>query len=114
LYVLLKEQVDWATTKGFWLTAAGTVWKPNVRKCVAKAAAWQKAVDRGMFYVAAEKVGTKHTAGNYWPWTDYFPECRWIRELWRTHKLTHAKTLEYGLKTRVSPPSPLSPPTTLN
>ena len=67
----------------------------------------QHSIDRGMFYCWADKIGTvRDTAGNpcvagsYMPaWTSapmkYAVAGRWIDNLWRRHKLTHAVYEEY-------------------
>ena len=99
-YIVLSDEVDHRTTELVWIHVDGAALKPNVRKVCAKAAAWQRAVDRGFFYCAAEKVGSMGTEGNYLPFEQYHPEARWIRDLWKTHKLTHEKAFALGLKTR--------------
>ena len=94
--------MDWSTTQPSRLIVTETAeLKPNARKCTAQGAAWERSVDRGMFYVSADKVGTKFSSGNYLPWVDYFSEARWIKGLWRKQKLTHGKALEYGFKSRL-------------
>ena len=67
----------------------------------------QESIDRGMFYVYADKLGTERdstgaqcTAGNYFPcWTDkertYVVKGRWAQTLWQAHKLSHAVHEEY-------------------
>ena len=61
----------------------------------------QESLDRGFFYVWADKVGTRRdesgalcVAGNYAPsWTKerytYPVKGRWLDNLWKAHKLTH-------------------------
>ena len=68
---------------------------------------WQQSVDRGMWYVWADKIGTVRdeagaqcTACNYAPcWTDLdrtYPVLgRWAERLWKAHKLTHDVHEEY-------------------
>ena len=63
----------------------------------------QESIDRGMFYVWADKLGTARdalgnpcVAGNYAPcWTDakckYQVLGRWPERLWKQRKLSHAK-----------------------
>lgn len=72
----------------------------------------QQSVDRGMFYVWANKIGT-HTlpdgslcvAANYEPcWTEaknrYQVLGRWAEDLWKQRKLTHEAYEEYLFLTR--------------
>lgn len=73
---------------------------------------FQSSVDRGMFYVWADKIGTSRdrngspcVAGNYWPcWTDaqqtYQVLSRWPETLWKQRKLTHGRFEEYLFLTR--------------
>lgn len=61
----------------------------------------QASIDRGMFYVWADKIGTRCDGmgalcvdGNYFPcWVPgaakYSVQGRWLDTLWRSHKLTH-------------------------
>jgi hypothetical protein len=68
----------------------------------------QQSVDRGHFYVWADKLGTLQNpatgdlcvAGNYEPsWTDarckYRVQGAWPERLWKSHKLSHARYEEY-------------------
>jgi len=67
----------------------------------------QDSLDRGMFYVWADKVGTHRTpdgrpcrAGNYEPaWTNaartYAVKGKWADSLWKAHKLEHSVYEEY-------------------
>lgn len=72
----------------------------------------QQSIDRGMFYVWADKVGTLHlasgaacVAGNYAPcWTDaprtYQVLGKWPETLWKQRKLSSEKYEEYLFLTR--------------
>ena len=67
----------------------------------------QQSIDRGFFYVWANKIGTQTTqsgdlcvAGNYAPaWTDmssrYMVLGKWPETIWRQYKLTHEQYHEY-------------------
>ena len=67
----------------------------------------QNSIDRGMFYVWADKIGTVRgtagnpcVAGNYMPtWTSspmrYAVAGRWIDNLWKRHLLTHMVYEDY-------------------
>jgi len=67
----------------------------------------QVSIDRGMFYVWADKVGTQRdrqgkpcVAGNYFPsWipgvAKYAVQGRWADKLWKAHKLPHDVYEEY-------------------
>ena len=73
---------------------------------------YQQSVDRAMFYVWADKIGTLReqgggpcVAGNYWPcWADadqtYQVLSKWPETLWKQRKLTHNKFEEYLFLTR--------------
>ena len=73
---------------------------------------FQQSVNRGMFYVWADKIGTCRdaagepcVAGNYWPcWVDarhtYQVLSRWPETLWKQRKLSHDKYEEYLYETR--------------
>jgi len=68
---------------------------------------FQQSVDRGFFYVWADKIGTVHRPdgtpcvdGSYHPvWTLKVPSYKvlgkWAEELWKQYKVTHAKYEEY-------------------
>ena len=73
----------------------------------------QKSVDRGMFYVWADKVGTVRdekgelcVAGNYYPcWREdwdmtYEVSARWVDALWRQRKLSHEVYKAYVYEAR--------------
>ena len=62
----------------------------------------QKSIDRGMFYVYADKIGTCRDElgnvcvdGNYWPaWEEHATDTyqvfvEWPKALWQQYKLTH-------------------------
>ncbi len=67
----------------------------------------QDSINRGMFYVFADKVGTQRSdggrecvAGNYGPPWATFPykyavKARWPETLWRAMKLSHGTWEEY-------------------
>ena len=62
---------------------------------------WLKATQHGHFYVSLNKLGTKHSASNYLPWTGlWVPDAQWVVSLWRHHKLDHDGFLELSLKLR--------------
>ena len=73
----------------------------------------QKSIDRGMFYVWANKVGTVRdekrelcVAGNYFPcWREdwdmtYEVSARWVDSLWRQRKVSHEVYREYIYEAR--------------
>ena len=65
----------------------------------------QQSIDRGMFYVWAEKIGTLHVAANYEPcWTKAADKYQvlgaWPEKLWKQRKLTTAKFEQYLFLTR--------------
>ncbi len=67
----------------------------------------QSSINRGMFYVWANKIGTQRmpdgslcVAGNYTPcWTEgkctYMVDARWPETLWKQRKVSHAMWKEY-------------------
>ena len=73
---------------------------------------FQQSVDRGFFYVWADKLGTQRdtagqpcVAGNYGPaWTTYRSRYqvlgKWPEALWKQYKLSHAKFEEYLFASR--------------
>ena len=73
----------------------------------------QMSIDRGMFYVFADKIGTaRESSGKICVYGNYFPcwetgRCEkyqvkgaWAETLWKKRKLTHAKFEEYLFLTR--------------
>ncbi len=72
----------------------------------------QDSINRGFFYVWADKVGTERDAtgepcvtGNFMPcWTDcpfkYAVRARWAESLWKARKLTHDVYEDYLYKSR--------------
>lgn len=73
----------------------------------------QMSIDRGMFYVFADKIGTaSESSGKICVYGNYFPcwetgRCEkyqvkgaWAETLWKKRKLTHAKYKEYLFLTR--------------
>ena len=65
----------------------------------------QQSIDRGMFYVWAEKIGTLYMASNYEPcWTKakdkYQVLGAWPEKLWKQRKLSSEKYEEYLFLTR--------------
>ena len=73
---------------------------------------WQDSINRGFFYVFADKVGTQRdhagdecVAGNYFPcWTShrhtYLVKKPWVMKLYQGHKLTHDMSEDYVYKCR--------------
>ena len=109
IHVMLqfRRVVDWTTSR---FVFAGC--RPNASSsdymgegfCRKK---MQESINRGMFYVFADKVGTQRcedgrecVAGNYGPPWGTFPytyavKARWPETLWRAMKLSHATWEEY-------------------
>ncbi|CAJ1441510.1 unnamed protein product [Effrenium voratum] len=75
---------------------------PHASPCTARGPSVRDALNRGHFYVFADKQGTLEVATSGWvPWSDYSVKGWWIDNLWTEHKLRHDVYLDYACKIRV-------------
>ena len=72
----------------------------------------ERSLHRNQFYVRAEKVGSLHFFGNFFPWTEWAPggvgncrvEGKWIDDIWSEHNLSNATYVRYAELLRVDFP----------
>ena len=85
---------------------------PHMHFTATRGRGLERSLQRSHFYVRAEKVGTLHFIGNYFPWTEwapggvgnYRPDGKWIDDLWSEHKLSNSVYLKYAELVRVDFP----------
>ncbi len=98
VFAEFKKAVDWTSL-------APMKWEgvlPNAAPAVARGSFQRAVVDRGHFYVWANKVGTEKVATSGWePWLDYRVRGVWLDDLWAHHKITHDVYEDYACKARV-------------
>ena len=86
--------------------------KPHMNISAAKGRGQERSLHRSHFYVRAEKVGSLHFFGNFFPWKEwadggvgnYRVEGKWIDDLWSEHKLSDEIYLQYAELIRVEFP----------
>lgn len=96
LYVELSSPIQWSSG----VPAAFGLIVPDVRMCKTRGSYVEGSRNQGHFYCFADKVGTVYVDANHFPWRHYTVEPRWNLALWKAHKLSHSKYIEYSEKSR--------------
>ncbi|CAJ1441512.1 unnamed protein product [Effrenium voratum] len=98
VFMEFKQAVDWTSLQSVLFQGV----TPHASPCTARGPSVRDALNRGHFYVFADKQGTLEVATSGWvPWSDYSVKGWWIDNLWTEHKLRHDVYLDYACKIRV-------------
>ena len=65
--------------------------KPMLKHCSARGRAMQRFLDRGHYYCQTNKTGWLKRNTNYWKYSAFAVEQKWVIGLWQLRKLSHAE-----------------------
>ena len=93
VFTEFQQAIDWTSLRSVLFRGV----TPHASPCTARGPNVRDALNRGHFYVFANKQGALEVATSGWvPWSDYGVNGWWIDNLWTEHKLCHDVYLEYA------------------